>query len=391
MLDSFEASDAHSRNVEATGNFSRTTHISFQILLGTLEQGPEQGQSLSTNHKYTCSKWLMMKVCAHGYMYSRSRLRRWSTNLQWFHLWLSAGQASFASMQYNVACEKTERRKLYFQLLPFFLFHFLLPRRGVNTLKKKYWFFLFCFCLLFALFVCSVKRKSCSLPIAEENTLSPWYYRTLKSIIPSNSLTSVEVWYRLSRLIWLRSAIVARLAWHICFVDRILHKLRMSKSAEDDSAFSRIYKKTEFDQLLLKIGGWSRFQHIQWVLLFLAAVPQAWYTYAPAFAAAKPKEGQIYCVENPEIEGKTFCAAWQNGTCQEAGYRVPYSSIVTEVCDAVLITHTLWLYISPIRYALQYVAREWRKLEIFVVIFFHDLGPVSNTTAKMNLVKSRET
>lgn len=105
----------------------------------------------------------------------------------------------------------------------------------------------------------------------------------------------------------------------------------MSKSTEDEGAFSRIYKKTEFDQLLIQIGGWSRFQHIQWVLLFLAAVPQAWYTYAPAFAAAKPKVGQIYCVEKPDIRGKAFCAAWQNGTCQEAGYTVPYSSIVTEV------------------------------------------------------------
>lgn len=106
----------------------------------------------------------------------------------------------------------------------------------------------------------------------------------------------------------------------------------MSKTAEDDGAFSRIYKKTEFDELLLKIGGWSRFQHIQWVLLFLAAVPQAWYTYAPAFAAAKPKEGQIYCVDKPDIQGKTFCTAWQNGTCQDVGYKVPYTSIVTEVC-----------------------------------------------------------
>lgn len=109
------------------------------------------------------------------------------------------------------------------------------------------------------------------------------------------------------------------------------NKSRMTKRAEDTDAFSRIYKKTEFDYLLIKIGGWSRFQHIQWLLLFLAAVPQAWYTYAPAFAAAKPKEGQIYCVGKPEVRGESFCAAWQNGTCQEAGYRVPYSSIVTDV------------------------------------------------------------
>ena len=122
----------------------------------------------------------------------------------------------------------------------------------------------------------------------------------------------------------------------------------MSHSTEDDGAFSRIYKKTEFDKLLLKIGDWSRFQHIQWVLLFLAAVPQAWYTYAPAFAAAKPKEGQIYCVESPEIKGKAFCEAWLNETiCQEAGYRVPYSSIVTEVCDTVLQTYLNHAHLMP--------------------------------------------
>lgn len=48
----------------------------------------------------------------------------------------------------------------------------------------------------------------------------------------------------------------------------------MAKSEEETDAFSRLYKKTEFDNLLLKLGGWSRFQQIQWVLLFLAAVPQ---------------------------------------------------------------------------------------------------------------------
>lgn len=105
----------------------------------------------------------------------------------------------------------------------------------------------------------------------------------------------------------------------------------MTELADKQGAFSRVYKKTEFDNLLNKLGGWSRFQQIQWLLLFLAAVPQAWYTYAPAFAAAKPKEGQIYCVENPQIKEEAFCPAWQNGTCQEAGYSVPYTSIVTDV------------------------------------------------------------
>ena len=122
-----------------------------------------------------------------------------------------------------------------------------------------------------------------------------------------------------------------RHANNLIFEHSFLRKTRMSRPAEDSNSFSRIYKKTEFDYLLIKIGGWSRFQHIQWLLLFLAAVPQAWYTYAPAFAAAKPKEGQVYCAENPKIQGKAFCTAWQNGTCQEAGYNVPYSSIVTDV------------------------------------------------------------
>ena len=115
----------------------------------------------------------------------------------------------------------------------------------------------------------------------------------------------------------------------------------MAKSEEETDAFSRLYKKTEFDNLLLKLGGWSRFQQIQWVLLFLAAVPQAWYTYAPAFAAAKPKEDQIYCIGKPEIEGKSFCAAWQNKTCTDAGYRTPYNSIVTDV--SVCFTST-WFW-----------------------------------------------
>lgn len=115
----------------------------------------------------------------------------------------------------------------------------------------------------------------------------------------------------------------------------------MAKSEEETDAFSRLYKKTEFDNLLLKLGGWSRFQQIQWVLLFLAAVPQAWYTYAPAFAAAKPKEDQIYCIGKPEIEGKSFCAAWQNKTCTDAGYRTPYNSIVTDVSVFVYFNLTL--------------------------------------------------
>lgn len=106
----------------------------------------------------------------------------------------------------------------------------------------------------------------------------------------------------------------------------------MSKSKSKDGAFSRIYKKTEFDELLIKLGGWSRFQQIQWVLIFLATIPQAWYTYAPAFAARKPKDGDFFCLDNADIRGKDFCAAWENSTvCRKVGYDVTFSSIVTEV------------------------------------------------------------
>ena len=102
-------------------------------------------------------------------------------------------------------------------------------------------------------------------------------------------------------------------------------------ASADKDAFSRLYKKTEFDNLLNKLGGWGRFQQIQWLLLFIAAIPQAWYTYAPAFAAAKPKPDQIYCVEQPGLKGEAFCGAWQNGSCKDAGYNTPYTSIVTDV------------------------------------------------------------
>ncbi|XP_029201092.2 LOW QUALITY PROTEIN: solute carrier family 22 member 5-like [Acropora millepora] len=107
-------------------------------------------------------------------------------------------------------------------------------------------------------------------------------------------------------------------------------------ASADKDAFSRLYKKTEFDNLLKKLGGWGRFQQIQWLLLFIAAIPQAWYTYAPAFAAAKPKPDQIYCVEQPGLKGEAFCGAWQNGSCKDAGYNTPYTSIVTDwdiLCD----------------------------------------------------------
>lgn len=54
-LDSFEESDAQRKRY--TQLFARATHLSFQILRGALKQG----QGLSTNHKYTCDKWLITR------------------------------------------------------------------------------------------------------------------------------------------------------------------------------------------------------------------------------------------------------------------------------------------------------------------------------------------
>ena len=102
-------------------------------------------------------------------------------------------------------------------------------------------------------------------------------------------------------------------------------------NSKEESGFGRLFKKTAFDHLLIKLGDWSRFQQIQWFLLFLAAVPQAWYTYAPAFAAANPKAEQINCFEKPELRGDSFCSAWQNGSCKDVVYDVSYRSIVTDV------------------------------------------------------------
>ena len=89
----------------------------------------------------------------------------------------------------------------------------------------------------------------------------------------------------------------------------------MANTADDAAgtdAFSRLYKLTEFNNLLIKLGGWSRFQKFQGLLLFVAAVPQAWYTYAPAFAAAKPKPDQVFIQDwrkqNFVEQGKTVLA-----------------------------------------------------------------------------------
>ena len=80
-----------------------------------------------------------------------------------------------------------------------------------------------------------------------------------------------------------------------------------------------------FDDVLTKVGQFSRFQQLQWFLLFLTTLPQAWYTYAPAFTAAKVKDSQVICTSpNTTNDG---CHA----NCSSVRYDVGYTSIATEV------------------------------------------------------------
>ena len=98
-------------------------------------------------------------------------------------------------------------------------------------------------------------------------------------------------------------------------------------------ASSTIYNKTEFDDLIKRLGGMSRFQYIQWLLLFLTTIPQAWDTYAPVFSAAYPRPHEMYCANERSLMGEDLCKAWYNGTCDEVKYTTRYSSIVTDVSN----------------------------------------------------------
>ena len=79
-----------------------------------------------------------------------------------------------------------------------------------------------------------------------------------------------------------------------------------------------------FDDILRQVGHFSRFQHIQWFLLFLSTITQAWYSYLPFFTAAKVKDEDVICASNANITG---C----NVNCSSVKYDVDYTSIVTEV------------------------------------------------------------
>jgi hypothetical protein len=79
-----------------------------------------------------------------------------------------------------------------------------------------------------------------------------------------------------------------------------------------------------FDDILTRVGDFSRFQYMQWFLLFLSSITQAWYSYLPFFTAAKVKDADVVCTSNLNITG---C----NANCSSVKYAVDYTSIVTEV------------------------------------------------------------
>ena len=112
------------------------------------------------------------------------------------------------------------------------------------------------------------------------------------------------------------------------------HKLESDGKTES----SRIYKRTEFDGVLDKVNDFSRFQWMQWLILFIAVIPQAWYTYAPAFAARKVKntasQRMMHC-KGDTYRNMSVCDHWgktgANGSCSEVIYTSGFTSVVTEV------------------------------------------------------------
>lgn len=82
-----------------------------------------------------------------------------------------------------------------------------------------------------------------------------------------------------------------------------------------------------FDDILIHVGNFSRFQHIQWFLMILATITQAWYSYLPIFTATKVKDSEVLCSSNANISDG--CDA----NCTTMRYAVDFTSIVTEVCQ----------------------------------------------------------
>ena len=132
---------------------------------------------------------------------------------------------------------------------------------------------------------------------------------------------------------------LGRLCWEVDNKRKMSANEKKAKLTEnDDAKSSHIHKRTEFDGVLEKVNSFSRFQWMQWFLLFVAVVPQAWYTYAPAFAARKvknsPSKQMMYCKGDP-YRNTSVCNAWGksngNSSCSQVVYTTDFTSVVTEV------------------------------------------------------------
>lgn len=121
-----------------------------------------------------------------------------------------------------------------------------------------------------------------------------------------------------------------------------------AEQKEAELSSSRIYHKTKFDSLLKKIGEFGKFQKIQWFLLFLAIIPQSWYTYAPAFAVRKVKPDQMSCGNNGNISGEAVCKIWHNKTyCGDVNYQTDFTSVATDVSISDITRYSLQAQADP--------------------------------------------
>lgn len=128
-------------------------------------------------------------------------------------------------------------------------------------------------------------------------------------------------------------------------IARKAHIWKMSHDAASrDNAVLIRTKTLQFDDVLQGVGDFSKFQLIQWTLLVLVAMPQVWYTYAPAFEARKVRESQIYCEKVPNVSGPDICSKgiWLNMTlCGDVRYKGDFSSIATDVSVSLCLTQNV--------------------------------------------------
>ncbi|XP_028393936.1 organic cation transporter protein-like [Dendronephthya gigantea] len=136
-----------------------------------------------------------------------------------------------------------------------------------------------------------------------------------------------------------------------------------------------------FDDILLQVGEFSRFQYIQWFLLFLSSITQAWYSYLPFFTAAKVKDEAVLCTSNVNITG---CHA----NCTSIRYDVDYTSIVTEwdyVCGVdkykIPLTKSIF-YVGKFfgAYMFGWISdRYGRRVVFFVTAFIQFVSSLATT------------